>query len=440
MAGNMENMLNLTGIRKHVRHSLTAGVMLTIPLWPGTVFSAGYQIPNQSMRAVGIAGATIAHSPGAESSYYNPANMSFLENLWQVEASLTMLGLPSIEYTDNRSPLLDGTSDSELFYLPQLHLVSKKYHDFRFGFSLTYPYGLAKEWDQPYPAATVKRFALSVIEANPVFSYALSKRVSIGGGVRLIYGDGEVENIAVNPPFSQLDPLERISRKVDGDDTRAGYNLAVAYRPAENWSLAATYRSEVNLDLQGNASFLASAFGMPVGGHIGSVSLELPLPAVFSVAASYTLSDLTLEIAWSRTYWSAVEDLDFEYEQSFYGTLFDGFDRPQQKNWDDSDALRLGLTWEVVDSFRMTFGFAIDNTPVREETLGFELPDADAYMYSAGLQYDCSEKLTLGLSYMYHHTTSRSVSSQAVAGIPGINGSFDEGGAHAVNFGAQFRF
>jgi long-chain fatty acid transport protein len=59
-------------------------------------FSAGYQIPNQSTRAVGIAGATVAYSTGPDASYYNPANMSFLGDLWMLETSLTLLYLPSI--------------------------------------------------------------------------------------------------------------------------------------------------------------------------------------------------------------------------------------------------------------------------------------------------------------------------------------------------------
>ncbi|MFT5729780.1 MAG: hypothetical protein ACI8PB_003953 [Desulforhopalus sp.] len=51
-------------------------------------FSAGYQIPNQSTRAVGIAGATVAYTTGPDASYYNPANMSSLDDLWMLETSL----------------------------------------------------------------------------------------------------------------------------------------------------------------------------------------------------------------------------------------------------------------------------------------------------------------------------------------------------------------
>jgi long-chain fatty acid transport protein len=399
-------------------------------------YGAGFQIPNQSLRAVGIAGAGIAYTPGPDSAYYNPANMSYLEDKLAVEASLTTLILPSVKYTDNRSPLLDGSSDSELFFLPQFHIASPKYNDFNFGFSLTYPYGLTKGWKQPYPAATVSRFSLLVVEANPSLAYSVSEQVSIAGGVRAIYSKGEVKSSVTNPPFEALAPLDSLNRDLDGDDYQAGYNLAATFRPSRQLSFAATYKSRVNLDLEGDAELTALVGQIPVAGYDGSGQLELPLPAVFSLAAAYTLGDITVEVVWNRTFWSAVQELDFEYAQSFTGTAFDGFDRPLPKDWDDSDALRLGISYEVTAKFATTFGFAIDKTPVKEETLGFELPDSDAYMYCLGFQYKYTDNLTLGLSYMYHHTTSRSVVGQSVGGgLPGIDGTFSDGGAHAVNVG-----
>ena len=392
-------------------------------------FGAGYQIPNQSTRAVGIAGATIAFSSGPDTSYYNPANMSFLDDIWMLETSLTLLYLPSIEYTDNRSSLFNGSSESEMFYLPLVHLTSKSFNNYRFGFSLTYPYGLSKQWDEPYPSATVKEFSLDVVELNPTFSYELGDTLSVGGGARFIYADGTVEN-----------GVTGLNRELEGDDLQVGYNLAATYRPIKQWRLAVTYRSEVNLDLEGDATMVASVDKTPVTGYDGYGAVDVALPAVFSLATSYTIADFTVEVVWNRTFWSAVEEFDFQYDQSFLGTPFDGFDRPLEKKWDDSDAFRFGITWSILDTLDATFGFAVDETPVRENTLGFELPDSDSYMYTTGVQWEYSEKLSLGISYMYHHTTSQSVSGDPVAGLPGIDGTFKGGGAHAVNFGTIWKF
>lgn len=426
-----------------VRLKIIAGVLLIAGLFlvqPRMSLASGFQIPAQSLRAVGIAGATFAYTPGPEASHYNPANMSFLEDAWLLETSLTVLHLPSIEYTDNRSSFYDGSSESEIFYLPHLHFVSRSYNDFRFGFSLVYPYGLAKAWEQPFPAASAANFSLDVIEAAPTFSYSFSEKFSIGGGLRFIYAKGEVENGATSPPFP-LGGLTELSRKLEGDDFQVGYSLAATLRPVDCLRFAVTYRSEINLELEGDADLLAAVGAFPVAAYNGAGGLDLTLPAVFSLATSYTYENLTFEVAWSRTYWSAIESFDFQYDQSFMGDIFfDAFDRPLVKNWQDSDALRFGLTWQVNDRLQTTLGFAIDETPIPDRTLGFELPDSDGYMYGIGLNYLMNKSLSVGISYMYYHTTTRTVANDPVAGLPGIDGTFEKGGAHAVNLGAVFKF
>ena len=416
---------------------LAAFFMFFLPVMAS---ASGFQIPNQSVTAIGIAGAHIAWTPGPDASYYNPANMSFLNDSWQMEGSLTSLYLPSIKYTDRRSAFFNGSSDSELFFLPLLHLSSKNYRDFRFGFSLTSPYGLAKSWDQPFPASTSRHFSLSVVEANPTFAFAIFDNFSIGGGIRCIYGEGKVRNDANSPPFDQLYPLTTLSRDMAGDDIGFGYNLAATLRPTEKWAVAITYRSQVQLNLDGDATLQALVGQSTLMSYRGSGSLAVSLPAVFSLATAYNLDALTLEITWNRTFWSSFRDLDFQYDQSFSGTLFDAFDRPVAKNWHDSDAFRLGATFYLTEKLTTTLGFAYDQTPVPKSTLGFELPDSDSLMYSGGMMYQQSQNLQIGLSYMYQHTTSQTVVNQTATGFPGVDGKFTKGGAHAVTVGIIYNF
>lgn len=401
-----------------------------------SVYGAGFQIPNQSLKAIGSAGANIAYSTGPDAAYYNPANMSFLEDKFAVETSLTTLWLPEVEYRDNRDPVLDGSSDFEIFYLPQVHLVSEEYKDFRFGFALTYPYGLAKSWDQLFPQVVARKFSLTVVEASPGVSYRVGDALSFAGGLRLIYSKGEVRNTAVNPPIGAIAPLTTLDRDLDADDLAMGYNLALTLQPTPVWRLAATYRSKVDLNLEGDGDLFALAGPFSAGRYNGSVALDLTLPAVFSLATSYTFGELTLEVAWNRTFWSDIDELDFNYAQSLAGSPLQVFDQPVAKDWDDSDALRFGLTYQLSKQITTTLGFAIDNTPIPERTVNFDLPDSDAYMYGLGIQYAPNASLKLGVSYMYFHTTSRSVTSSTT----GIDGTFDDGGAHAVTVGVITTF
>jgi long-chain fatty acid transport protein len=79
-------------------------------------------------------------------------------------------------------------------------------------------------------------------------------------------------------------------------------------------------------------------------------------------------------------------------------------------------------------------GFAIDKNPVPDQTLGFELPDSDAKIYSCGLRYQPTDTLTVGAAYLFDDKESRSVVNN------GVNGTFDNSAAHLVTAGLQYRF
>jgi len=166
------------------------------------------------------------------------------------------------------------------------------------------------------------------VEANPTVFYAITDWLSIGGCVLFIYGKGEVEN-GIGPLLSPI----AISRSSDETEAQLGYNLAVSIRPNERWTLAATYRSKVTLDLDGYADMQAGPFG--AYSRDGAVSITLP--AVLSLATAFSFDRLTVELAWDRTYWSSLRELDFSYSRSFMDDpLFADFDRALVKNWDDS--------------------------------------------------------------------------------------------------------
>jgi len=402
-----------------------AVVALTGILAAGPAFASGYRIPEQSVNSTALSGAYVANTPGADASYYNPANMSWLENKWQTDASITWINLASIEYTDSNPANASRNSGSrtEDFAMPNLHVVSPEYNNFRFGLSVVSPYGLSKRWDNTYQRAFAEEFTLKTYELNPTVSYKINEKLSIGGGLRAIYTEGVVKSTGA------------ISRDLKGDTTEYGYNLALTYRPVENLSLAATYRSKINLNIEGDAR-------LSLGGsqlYNGYAEVSVPAPAVLALAAAYTCNNgkTTAEFTYDKTFWNAYDKLDFNYGPTLTNpVLIANFDNPKAKNWVNSDAFRIGLTHKLNAQWTVMAGFAIDKTPVPDQTLGFELPDSDAKIYSCGLRYQPTDNLTIGVAYLFDEKESRSVPINA----NGVNGTFDNSAAHLVSAGLQYRF
>ena len=136
----------------------------------------------------------------------------------------------------------------KIFMLPTFFAVSPEYNKFRFGFSVTAPAGLSKRWQDPYPRSYAEEFSLKVIDLNPTLSYKFCDRFAVGAGVRAIYTDGKVR--------SASNASNRLTRNLEGDSWDAGYNLALTGRPVENMNVSVTYRSKVNLNVEGDANLV----------------------------------------------------------------------------------------------------------------------------------------------------------------------------------------
>ncbi len=392
----------------------------------GTACGAGYRIPEQSVNSVAKAGANVAYTRGADTAYSNPANMSWMEDRGFLEGDAEWIRLKSISYADNRSSFFNGESDKEDFVLPTFFAVSPDYHNFRVGFTYGVPGGLSKEWRQPFPKTFANEFTLKVFEFGVSGSYKINDMFSLAAGIRTIYADATVRSSGM------VAPGVTASRDMDGNTWEVGYNLAASVRPTPEMNLSVTYRSKVDLDLEGDA-YLATSAGPGV--YNGSGAVSVPLPAVLSLAGSYTFFDqLTVELEYERTFWSSYDNLDFTYPAPLANPVLNmAFDQPKSKNWDDSDTYRIGLTYDMKNDFTLMAGFAYDKTPIPDSTLAFDLPDSDACIYSFGVRYQANEHLNVGIGYLYDDKDDRSAVNHV------INGEFSGSGAHVVALGLTYK-
>lgn len=394
---------------------------LSSMLIAGTAFASGFRIPEQSVDSTAKAGANVASSTGAVTSYYNPANMSWTKDGYQLEADLTYINLPSVSYTDNRSSLLNGESKSEQFLVPTFFLVSPDVSDFRFGLSFTAPYGLSKRWEQPFPKSTAEEYSLQVLEMNPTVAYKINHMFAVAAGVRMLYSDAEVRSNA--EAFG-------LSRKMEGDAYDWGYNLALSHTPNDELNISVTYRSNVDLGLEGDVSLGAGGYTQNTGGAV-----TIPAPAVLAVSVAYDFGSVTVDLTWDQTYWSEYESISFSYDSP---ALHPIFEQTIVKNWDDSNAYRIGVDYELDQNVTLMAGFAYDETPVPDDTIGFELPDSNAWLYSLGGKYKINEQMEVGMAYLYDYKESRTV----LNGSPttGLNGEFTDSAAHLFTVGLSYDF
>ncbi len=384
----------------------------------GTLYAGGYKIPETSLNAIALSAANVAHSHGAENAYSNPANMVFMENKQNIEADLIYIGLDPVRYKSN-----DGTTDisakKETFLLPSLHYVSKKLgNNARVGLSIVVPGGLSKRWSDSPAVERAKEFTLQVVEINPSAAFKINDKLGVAVGFRIISSTGIVKSSAA------------ASRDMTGDSIDMGYNLALAYKPTKELEIGLTYRSNVDLTVEGNAKLYIGNAKVYDGGS----SVTVPLPATIDVAVAYTFStQTTVEFVYERVNWSAYKNLDFNYVSTIPTILQPSFDNPIVKDWKDTNVYRFGIT-QRMEKYTFMAGAVKDESPVPNKSLGFELPDSDSISVSGGVRYQYSRNLNVGFAALYSMRDTRKVTNSDV------NGEFSNANVLIMSAGLGYKF
>lgn len=399
---------------------------------------AGFKLPEQSSDSIALLNSNIATSFGPDAAYFNPANMLFLDDpRHQFESSFSYLQLDNVKYTHYNGKKYKSRKSKAL--LPTFHFVSPEYiADWKFGISLVVPAGMSMRWDDELPKATSKKFDLKVMELNPSVAYRITDNLAIGFGLRAVYTKGEATQDIKSPLKADQD--------IKGDGVNFGYNVALTYKPIEKLSLAATYRSKVDMKLKGDTDIKAPAHPLgafPNGSYGGKAKLNVPLPASLNLALSYEIKDTTLMFAYEKTYWSAWKELNFDYPDAgisqYSNPFFKAFDEPKIRNWKNTNAYRFGIAHNATSKLRVMGSIIFDEAASLSSTTSFDLPDTKAVVYGTGFNYKFSDDLELSMSYFYQDRKKRDV--KYYSGNPNYpNGTFDRGNAQAINLGIKYKF
>ncbi|QOP46382.1 OmpP1/FadL family transporter [Sulfurimonas paralvinellae] len=400
------------------------------------LMAGGYKIPETSTNAVALGAANIAHNhENADAAYYNPAKMVFMQDKNNLEVDLTYIGLDKVKYKGSVGALTNQNlhSEKEDFVVPTLHYVSPKLgeNNARVGVSITAPGGLSKQWKTEPARTSAEEFTLEIVEVNPTAAFKINDKLGFAVGFRIVNTSGIVKSNGITN-IPALGGLGTVSRDMTGDSTDFGYNLALAYQPTKELEIGLTYRSKVDLSVEGNAKLATSLAGGST--YDGSASVSVPLPASWNIAAAYTFeTKTTLEMVYERTMWSAYNQLDFDYDGSQGPVLEAIFGTVIPKDWKDTNTFRFGLTQELNDLTVMA-GLVIDETPTPEATVGFELPDTDTTSVSLGGRYKINDKIDVGLSGLYSMHKSRKVHNTS------LNGEFSDGDILIISAGLGYKF
>ena len=402
-----------------------------LALASGTASAAGFQLLEQNASGIGNAYAgSAAVAENASTIYFNPAGMT------QLQAREMSVGLslvrPSFKFTDQGSSagVLSGNAQDagDWAALPNAYLSWALDKDLYVGVGLGAPFGLVTEYNRDWVGSAHSiKFDIKTMNINPSIAWRVNEKVSLGFGLN--WQRMEAEYVRRAGTITTPLPLASTFATLDADDDSWGWNVGALFNLSDATKVGVSYRSKIKHELKGSLEFSGTAANRhPLTTGV-SASADVELPDIFILSLSHKLDsrwELLGDVSW--TGWSSVDKVDIMRTS---GLLFG---TPQEKaqtldtDFQDTWRVALGANYQLNDAWKLKFGMAFDETPVKNaEKRLTSLPDNDRIWFSFGGQWKPSKgsALDMGVSYLYVDDTKINNGSASDPSKGLVKGEYD---------------
>lgn len=402
---------------------------------PGRALAAGFALPEVSAAGVGTANALVANPQEVGAFPYNAAAMGFHDRS-TVSLGALFIG-PS--FTVSTASGSHDSQGADWYAGPLFQAAVRLTDQWRIGLGVSAPFGLETRW--PYGTfPTLSQSVttptsqgpvtiptgnhpttskLEILDFVPSVAYRVNENLSLGLGLDLYWA----KSAQLSSNLAQM----------NGDGNGVGFNLSALYR-LDALSLGLAYRSGGTLEIDGG--YTPKILPLVAAGRLApgqSASVDLDLPWSLQLGVRYAFSpDLAVELDWTRTGWSEFERLEIKGGSS--GALIFA----DVNDWEDSNAYRLGLTYQVRPRTQVRLGYSYDETGQGEEHFSARVPDADRHLFGIGVAQTLTQDLSLEAGYMYVMMDERKIRSATpyrpggeVNGTAALNGDY-EMDAHVI--------
>jgi long-chain fatty acid transport protein len=376
--------------------ALVAGLGLLVQQ---PVIAAGFSLPEVSALGTATANALVANPEDKGAFPYNPAAMGFHDDS-SLSLGTLFIGPNFNVRTGNGS--FDSNS-ADWVVAPMIQAAIKINEQWRAGLGVNAPFGLETRWREgTFPAlsgSTPRTIApgvvvpipngnhptqskLEILDFVPAATYKVNGSFSVAAGLDLYWAKSAVLNSSLG--------------ELSGDGTGIGFNAGLLYRH-DALSLGASYHSSATLGIEGPYSPLNTLLVVAGGlapGQPAKVDLELPWRLQLGVR--YEVSDeLAVEFDWTRSGWSKFDKLTVKGQRTGEVIFTD------TNAWDDANAYRIGMTYQLLPATQLRLGYAYDETGQQDDHFSARVPDNDRHLFGIGVGQDVGQGLSLEAGYMY---------------------------------------
>ncbi len=379
---------------------------LVILMSVNMAFSSGFQINDQSARSVGMGFSTVATSKDASAIFYNPANITFQQDMLNFSAGASYI-MPGSKFTGLTTMNQNETTSLETwnFIIPHFYANWKTpVNNLHLGLGVFVPFGLGTQWPEDwYGRHSAKKTYLEALEINPVLAYQFkvaNMPVSVAAGFGYVMGKVELEkNLTTFSPEPVLN--------LKGDGTATTYNFGLTIKPTPNMSIGASYRHNIDMDFEGDTKYENTA-GLEALFVEGPGSANINFPNDLRVGISYNVTpSFLIEAGINYVGWSSYDTLAITFDKG-PGKPTAPYTSAQPRLYNNVIAYRLGAEYRL-GGVCVRGGFYYDPIPVDPVNVEPVLPESDRFGFSTGFGLELAKDLKFDLGYLFIYGTQTDV-------------------------------
>lgn len=377
----------------------------------------GYQINTLSARQLALGHTGVSQKIGAESMYFNPAGMGFMNSTFDLSAGFTGIIATASCYYQNK----EYTTENKVSTPMYAYAAFKVYEPLKVGVAFYTPYGSNINWTKNWPGAVgSQKVSLTTFCLQPTVSWKITDNLSIGAGLTVAWGAVDLNKALVNGASvdvllnamgqpSVFEDVVPASVHLKGTSKLAvGYNVGVMWDISSKVTVGTSFRSKMMAKVgSGDASvsfannvaknLLESSIGLIDNANF---TAQMPMPYTLTFGVSYRpINKLELSFDAQLTGWSAYKELAVEFQESSLSS----FNQYLPKKYKDSWAFRLGGSYKLTNRLDILAGFNIDTTPVNINYYNPETPGMTKLSPSAGISFKPIKSLSLTFACSYIH-------------------------------------
>lgn len=363
--------------------------------------ASGFAVPELSTAGIGTANALVANPDERGAIVYNPAAMAFHD---ESTINTGLLLLAPEAHVDIPGGGGDATN-ADWFVAPMIQAAIRINEDWSAGLGVTAPFGLETRWaPNTFPALTGRAplpsppFApgssvplspqptqskLEIVNFTPTATYRVTPELALSAGADIYW--------------AKAAQLSSTITELEGEGTGWGFNLSAMY-VKDRFSAGINFHSAPTLALDGTFSVLDPnlvLLGAVPPSQTAELDVDLPWRLQVGVRYEIIRDQLAVELDWTRNGWSEFQEIKVVGDRDGTTLIED------QNQWDDANAFRLGVTYNLVEQTQLRLGYSFDETPQGDEFFSARVPDNDRHLFGLGVAHKLNDRIQLELGYMY---------------------------------------